>query len=86
MESLKLNAAQHHHKFFVDSKNSFGMETPSGRYCYIEDPDGTLIELVETHKVPILKKFGLFLNLRNRTKVKPLPKFLIKLVALSKVK
>jgi hypothetical protein len=27
------------------------MDNASGRFCYIEDPDGTLIELVETHKV-----------------------------------
>ena len=86
MDSLKINAKQHNYEFSVDSENSFGMDNASGRFCYIEDPDGTLIELVETHKVPILKKFGLFLNLRNRKKGKPLPNFLIKLLALSKVK
>jgi hypothetical protein len=29
-------------------------------FCYIEDPDGTLIELVETHKSAIFKKIGWF--------------------------
>jgi catechol 2,3-dioxygenase-like lactoylglutathione lyase family enzyme len=86
MDSLKVNAKQHNYEFSVDSENSFGMDNASGRFCYMEDPDGTLIELVETHKVPILKKLGLYLNLKNRKKGKPLPNFLIKLLALSKVK
>jgi catechol 2,3-dioxygenase-like lactoylglutathione lyase family enzyme len=43
--------------FTVDSNNTFAMDNASGRFCYIEDPDGTLIELVETHRVPILKKW-----------------------------
>ncbi|MFT7351367.1 MAG: catechol 2,3-dioxygenase-like lactoylglutathione lyase family enzyme [Flavobacterium sp.] len=86
MDSLKENAKKYNHEFSVDSEKSFGMDAAAGRFCYIQDPDGTLIELVETHKVPILKKLGLFLNLKNRKKGKPLPNFLIKLLALSKVK
>ena len=30
-------------------------------FAYVEDPDGTWMELVETHKPPILKKFGWYL-------------------------
>jgi catechol 2,3-dioxygenase-like lactoylglutathione lyase family enzyme len=86
MDSLKENARKHGFNFSVDSENSFGMDNAAGRFCYIEDPDGTLIELVETHKVPIFKKLGLHLNLKGRKKGKPLPNFLIKLLALSKVK
>ncbi len=62
------------------------MDNASGRFCYIEDPDGTLIELVETHKVPILKKIGWYLDLRKRNQEKPLPRWMIKMLALSKVK
>jgi hypothetical protein len=32
------------------------MDNASRRFCYLEDPD-ILIELVETHKVPILKNW-----------------------------
>jgi hypothetical protein len=53
---------------------------PQGDF-YIEDPDGTLIELVETHKVPILKKIGWFLDLRKRDQEKPLPTWMIKMLA-----
>ena len=86
MNALKNHAEKHNFKFTVDSNNTFEMDNASGRFCYIEDPDGTLIELVETHKVPILKKIGWFLDLRKRNQEKPLPNWMIKMLALSKVK
>ena len=86
MKSLKIHAEKQQHFFTVDSNNTFEMDNASGRFCYIEDPDGTLIELVETHKVPILKKIGWFLDLRKRDQEKPLPTWMIKMLALSKVK
>ena len=86
MEALKKYAAENQFHFTVDSHNTFEMDNASGRFCYVEDPDGTLIELVETHKVPILKKYGWFLDLRKRNKEKPLPNWMIKMLAISKVK
>lgn len=86
MKSLKDHAEKQQHFFTVDSHNTFEMDSAAGRFCYIEDPDGTLIELVETHKVPILKKIGWFLDLRKRDFEKPLPTWMIKMLALSKVK
>ena len=86
MNSLKKHAENQQHFFTVDSNNTFEMDNASGRFCYIEDPDGTLIELVETHKVPIFKKIGWFLDLRKRDQEKPLPNWMIKMLALSKVK
>lgn len=86
MCGLKRNAEEAGYRFTVDSQDSFDMESASGRFCYMEDPDGTLIELVETHKVPIIKKLGLHLNLKKRDLKKPLPDWMIKLLALSKVK
>ncbi|MCG9793863.1 VOC family protein [Flavobacterium algicola] len=86
MDSLKSHLEMNNCSLSVDSSNSFEMDNASGRFCYIEDPDGTLIELVETHKVPILKKIGWYLDLRKRNIEKPLPKWMIKLLAISKVK
>ena len=86
MCGLKLHAEQNGYSFTVDSIDSFGMEDASGRFCYLEDPDGTLIELVETHKVAIFKKLGLYLNLKKRNLEKPLPDWMIKLLSLSRVK
>lgn len=86
MDSLKENMEKSGYAFSVDSVDSFGMEKSSGRFCYAEDPDGTLIELVETHKVAILKKLGIYLNLKKKGLEKPLPDWMIKMLALSKVK
>jgi hypothetical protein len=45
-----------------------------------------LIEMVETHKVPVAKKIGLYLHLKKRKPGKPLPRWIIKLLALGEVK
>lgn len=86
MYGLKKQAEQNGYSFTVDSIDSFEMEKASGRFCYMEDPDGTLIELVETHKVPLYKKWGLYLNVKKRGIKKPLPDWMIKLLSLSKVR
>lgn len=90
MEALKAECAKLGSPFTVDSSsslgNSFDMGEAAGHFSYIEDPDGTLIEFVETHKVPILKKFGWYLNLRKRNPEKNLPDFIIKMLGIGKVK
>lgn len=90
MDALKTKCAEKGFPFTVDSStslgNSFDMGEAAGHFSYIEDPDGTLIEFVETHKVPILKKFGWYLNLRKRNPAKHLPDFIIKMLGLGKVK
>lgn len=78
MEALKKASELMRYPFTVDSANSFDMGEASGRFGYIEDPDGTLIELVETHKVPILKKLGIYINLKKRNPRKPLPNWIVK--------
>lgn len=45
-------------------------------------PDGTLIEFVETHKVPIAKKLGWFIDMTKRDPEKALPKFLFRMMKL----
>src|SRR5262245_38203266 len=72
--------------FTIDSQSSFSMASASGRFAYLEDPDGTLIEMVETHRVPILKKLGIHLNLRRHDPGRPLPDWMIKLLALGRVR
>ena len=86
MTGLKNKATEYPYPFTVDSHTSFAMEKAGGRFCYVEDPDGTLIELVETHAVPILKKAGWYLNLKKRKKNKPLPSWMIKAMGFNKLK
>jgi hypothetical protein len=70
----------------VDSSNSFDMGKAAGHFSYIEDRDGTLIEFVETHKIPIIEKLGLFLNIKNRPMEKPLPNWMLGMLAVNRVK
>ena len=86
MNSLKQQCANAGFPFSVDSNDSFDMGKAAGHFAYIEDPDGTLIELVETHKVPIMKKWGIYLNMKTRNPDKNLPKWMIKLMGLTRVK
>jgi len=73
----------------VKQKNegeSFEMGDAAGHFTYIEDPDGYLIEFVETHKIPIMKKLGIYLNLRERDPEKPLPDWILKMLRFAKMK
>lgn len=64
----------------------FDMGDASGHFTYIEDPDGTLIEFVETHKIPVIKKLGWFIDLKKRDATKSLPKWLLGCLRWNKVK
>ena len=55
----------------------FDMGGASGHFTYIEDPDGNLIEFVETYYVPIVAKLGLGINLQKRDPERPLPDFIM---------
>ena len=85
MTALGEFCRKHGHPFTVDScpdGRKFDMGDASGHFTYIEDPDGTLIEFVETHKVPVVKKLGWFIDMSSRNPEKPLPKFLFRLMGL----
>ncbi|KQS25411.1 VOC family protein [Dyadobacter sp. Leaf189] len=86
MNALKSKLQSQGYPFTIDSESSFGMEAAAGRFAYLEDPDGTLIELVETHKVPILKKIGWFMDLQKRKTQKPLPDWMLKTMGFGRVK
>lgn len=90
-QMLKELCAEKGFPFTVDSSasqqgDSFDMGEAAGHFSYIADPDGTLIEFVETHKVPILKNFGWYLDLRKRKPGKHLPNWMIKAMGMNKVK
>lgn len=85
MDALRGSCIANNCPFTVDS-GDFDMGEAAGQFAYIEDPDGTLIEFVETHKVPIMKKMGWFLDLRKRPAEKSLPLWMLKAMGLSRVK
>jgi len=72
--------------FSVKSSDNFDMGDANGGWGYLEDPDGALIEFVETHKVPLIKKLKIAIDLTKRDPRKPLPNWLIKGLAFKRVK
>lgn len=86
MDELREECGRNGFPFAVDSAGSYGMGAAAGRFAYLEDPDGTLIELVETHRMPVVKKLGLYLDLRRRNAERPLPDLLLKALALMRVR
>ncbi len=86
MDALKEECKASGFEFTVDSQESFDMGEAAGRFSYIEDPDGTLIEFVEAHKLPIVKKIGWYLDLKGRDQSKPLPKWILRAMRFSRRK
>jgi hypothetical protein len=85
MKGLKKHCSNLGSEFTADSSNSFDMGQAAGHFAYIEDPDGALIEFVETHRVPVIKKIGWYLNLKGR-EPKPLPRWMVKALGFNRVK
>jgi catechol 2,3-dioxygenase-like lactoylglutathione lyase family enzyme len=90
MAALKEECEQAGFPFTVDSTAALGgdfdMGEATGRFSYIEDPDGTLIEFVETLKMPLVKKIGWYLDLQKRDPRKPLPDWMLKALRFSRYK
>lgn len=86
MNVLQQKCEELGYPFTIDSADSFDMGDAAGQFSYIEDPDGTLIEFVEAHKVPIFEKWGWFINLKKRKHNKPLPNWMLKTMSFKRVK
>ncbi|MGZ3863926.1 MAG: VOC family protein [Bacteroidia bacterium] len=86
MQSLKKHCAEKGFPFTVESNPDFDMGDAAGQFAYIEDPDGALIEFVETHKIPILKKLNWYLDLDKRDPSKTLPDWMLKTLRFNRVK
>lgn len=88
MDAFRERAKSMGHPFTVDSAKAmetFDMGEAAGNFAYIQAPEGTLIEFVETHKIPILKKIGWYIDLRKRGH-RPLPNYIMKLFRFMRVK
>ncbi|MBA3662641.1 MAG: VOC family protein [Bacteroidetes bacterium] len=86
MNSLKHSCEKNGHPFTVDGGAGFEMGEAAGHFTYIEDPDGALIEFVETKKIPIMKKWGWYLDLTKRAPEKRLPDWMLKALGFNRKK
>lgn len=88
MDALREKAKKLGYPFTVDSakaNDSFDMGEAAGNFAYIQAPEGTLIEFVETHKIPIMKKIGWYIDFRKRGN-HPLPNYIMKLFRFMRVR
>lgn len=86
MDEMRTLCESHGHAFTVDSGKHFDMGEAAGHFSYIEDPDGTLIEFVEAHRIPILKSMNWYLDLKKRSPEKPLPKWMLRCLGFNRNK
>lgn len=88
MDELREKVKEMGYAFTVDSarqSDSFDMGDAAGNFSYIQAPEGTLIEFVETHKIPLVEKIGWYLDFRKRGN-HPLPNWMLKLFRFKRVK
>lgn len=88
MDSLREIVKENGYPFTVDSAKAmetFDMGEAAGNFAYIQAPEGTLIEFVETHKIPLIKKIGWYIDFRKRGN-HPLPKWMLNLFKYKRVK
>ncbi len=78
MDAVEADCKAAGHPFVCDSGVDFDMGDANGHFTYIEDPDGTLIEFVETFRIPVAKKWGFYIDFTKRDDHKPLPRWMVK--------
>ena len=86
MDALKIHCEAAGFPFTVDSGGSFSMGGAAGRFAYVEDPDGTLIEFVETYRLDIAKKWGLHIDLYRKAPEKALSRLMLRALGLNRIK
>ena len=88
MDSLREKTKENGFPFTVDSAramDTFDMGEAAGNFAYIQAPEGTLIEFVETHKIPLVKKIGWYIDFRKRG-IHPLPNWMLRMFRFKRVK
>ena len=87
MEALGEKLAEVGNGFTCDTKDVLSMGESTRVHCtYCEDPDGTLIEMIEVYKIPIIEKLGLYLNVEKRDPSQALPNWMLKALKFARVK
>lgn len=86
MKALGEDLKKAGYPFTCDSNDALSMGTTKVHCTYIHDDDRTLIEMIEVYKVPIMEKWGIFLNVEKRDPLKPLPDFMLKALRFSRIK
>jgi len=88
MDSIREKTKLLGYPFTVDSAramDTFDMGDAAGNFSYIQAPERTLIEFVETHKIPLVNKMGWYIDFRKRGN-HPLPNWMLNMFRFKRVK
>ena len=73
--------------FRCDTDDALSMGDHTFVHCtYIDDPDECWIELIEVHKIPIIEKLGIFMDVQKRKPSQPLPKWMLHALRFNRIK
>jgi catechol 2,3-dioxygenase-like lactoylglutathione lyase family enzyme len=86
IRGLAEGLAQKNIQLQCDSHAALSMGKTQVHCAYVVDPDGILIELIEVYKIPLIEKWGIFLNVHGKKAGKALPNWLIRLLRFSRIK
>ena len=87
LKSLGKKLADAGHPFTCDTEDVLSMGDSTKVHCtYIDDPDGILVEMIEVFKIPLVEKWGFYLDLTKKDYKKPLPNLLLKMMRFMRVK
>lgn len=86
MKNLGAELKEKGFPFTCDSDDALDMGNTKVHCTYIDDPDKTWLEMIEVYKVPIIEKWGVFLNVEKRNPLKPLPNFMLKALKYSRIR
>ncbi len=86
MKALGESLATKGFGFRCDTADAIGMGETKVHCTYIDDPDECWLEMIEVHKIPIIEKWGLFLDVQKRGADEALPRWMLKALRFSRVK
>ncbi|MEN9700477.1 MAG: hypothetical protein RLZZ301_1675 [Bacteroidota bacterium] len=86
MKALEQKCLEAGFPFLCDSQSALAMGNSKVHCAYIADPDGTLIELIEVKRIPIIEKWGIYLKINPKNAHKPRSKYLLWLLRFSRIK
>ena len=86
MDSLGKALAKHGFGFRCDTADAIGMGETKVHCTYIDDPDECWLEMIEVHKIPIIEKWGLFLDVQKRGADEALPMWILRALRFSRIR
>lgn len=85
MQTLGNSLAEEGFPFRCDTANAIGMGETKVHCTYIDDPDECWLEMIEVYKIPIIEKWGLFLDVQKRGADEALPRWILRALRFSRI-